>query len=74
MKNVLKTVLIVTIFVGLVACWTPPDNVQPSKTIGVQGGTLSSADGNMTLEIPAGTFSDPTTANRFLSPTVHLGL
>ena len=63
MKNVLKTVLIVTIFVGLVACWTPPDNVQPSKTIGVQGGTLSSADGNMTLEIPAGTFSDPTTVS-----------
>ncbi len=60
MKNVFQTVLLVTVLVALVACWTPPDNVQPTKTIGAEGGTLLSADGSVTLEIPAGTFSNPT--------------
>jgi hypothetical protein len=76
---------IVVLLVALVACPTtkPPATPQPpfvsalgtltgtptTKTIGVTGGSLSSADGNITLEIPAGAFSSDTQIS--LQPVIN---
>ncbi len=76
MQNVFQKIFIAFTLTALVACPTevkPPTPKPPfvsppgtvtgtpvTKTIDATGGTLSSVDGNITLEIPAGTFSSAT--------------
>ncbi len=68
MKTVFQNLLIVSLLTALVACGTPPENLQASKIIGAEGGTLSSTDGTITLNIPPGTFASPTTVS--VEPTI----
>lgn len=63
MKNVFQTILVLSLLTALVACGTSSENPQVSKIIGAEGGTLSSADGAITLHIPAGTFASSTTVS-----------
>ena len=63
MKNVFQIILVLSLLTGLVACGTSPENLQVSKIIGAEGGTLTSADGAITLNISAGTFASPTTVS-----------
>ena len=63
MKNVFQIILVLSLLTGLVGCGTSPENLQVSKIIGAEGGTLTSADGAITLNISAGTFASPTTVS-----------
>jgi hypothetical protein len=63
MKTVFQNLLIVSLLTVLVACGTSTENLEANKIIGAEGGTLSSTDGAITLEIPAGTFASPTTVS-----------
>lgn len=74
MKNVFQKVLILSMLCALIACGNPPVTPKPpfvsavgttignklTKTIDSTGGTISSTDGGMTLDISAGTFSSAT--------------